>query len=73
MKYSIHEKKGIKIVEVTNINNKIKSAQDFLDIIANVPSAIILLNKDMIDESFLILDQAWQVKYCRKQAIILLN
>lgn len=52
MEYNIHEKKGIKIVELIDIDNKIRSAQDFLNIIGNVPSAIILLNKEMIDESF---------------------
>lgn len=52
MRYNIHEKNGVKIIELTETDNKIKSGQDFLDIIANVPSKIILINKDLLDESF---------------------
>jgi Domain of unknown function (DUF4180) len=52
MKYHVHKNNGTKIVEVQCLDESINSSSDFLDVIANIPSNIVVLKKEMLSESF---------------------
>lgn len=52
MEHKIHNTNGIQIIEITSQDLIINSAQDFLDVIANIPSNILILKKEMLNESF---------------------
>ena len=52
MDYIIHQKNGKEIVEISTNDLFITSTQDMLDVMANVPSNIIVLKKEMVHESF---------------------
>lgn len=52
MKYQIHKRNGKEIIEITSNDVFIGSPGDMLDLMANVPSNIIVLKKNMVDEAF---------------------
>ena len=52
MQYNIHQTGELRIAEITPGSVRIESAGDFLDLIANVPSRVFILQKEMFDESF---------------------
>ncbi len=52
MEYTIHERSGIEIAEIVSNDAVVRSAQDMLDILVNVPSPIIAIKKDMLAEGF---------------------
>jgi hypothetical protein len=52
MEYKIHGRNGKQIIEVHSPEIFIRSAQDMLDLMVNVPSNIIVVKKEMLDETF---------------------
>ena len=52
MEFKIHTIKGKEITEIFSKYVLIKSTQDILDLMVNVPSNIIVLNKNLVSETF---------------------
>lgn len=55
MKYNSHNKNGLEMVEIVSLDEPVGSSSDFLDIMGNVPSRIILLYDHMLHEDFFVL------------------
>jgi hypothetical protein len=52
MNYTLHATGGRDIAEIISLDAPVRSPQDILDIIVNVPSRFIILRKEMLDGSF---------------------
>jgi hypothetical protein len=52
MQFKIHEINGVEIAEVTSEDVLIKSAQDMLDLMAEISSRVIIIKKEVFNESF---------------------
>lgn len=52
MKFTKHNRNGLEMAEVVSLDEVISSASDFLDIMGNAPSQIILLHEDMLHQDF---------------------
>lgn len=52
MKYVIHEKNNIEVVEIKSLNAPINSVSDFLDIIVNLPAQKIIIHENMLNKDF---------------------
>jgi hypothetical protein len=50
--YLMHKKGDREIAEITAVDTPIRTAQDFLDLIANIPSRDLIVRKEMLDEAF---------------------
>jgi len=51
-KYVVHAANGKELIELTEVDTVISSAQDFLQLMMNLPADIIILHKENLAESF---------------------
>ncbi len=52
VEYLLHTNAGRQIAEITSVDHPMCAAEDFLDVVANIPARALILEKRFLDERF---------------------